>query len=170
MQDKTKIISLENLSQIIKEDFKDDLKAGKRGIAFYLVAVFHYCLKNFDFCEKLVMVIGSERHKSTRDVLVHVFEINCIYKRTMETLETCLKSVQLVDNEYFINEEKIPKNCDKLEILQKLPFTHAAIMIKFLLELPTVGFRASNDFFVFNEFDEDLLKYLKDILRNLSLM
>lgn len=171
MLDRGKIEELKTICQIITINFNEELRTEQKGIGFYLVGIFLHCLNSFEFWQKLVLIIGSEKHKSTRAAISHVAGINCIFKKIVDTIEIYFKCLEGIDNKYMVKEEKLPENCDKRELLLKLQFNHIALIIELLLSHPhpTVSTRTSNELFVYNQFDEDFLKYLKDYLRIITL-
>lgn len=168
MKDRGKMREFKMLLIIIKQDFKEELH--EKGTAYYLVGIFMHCLNHFEFWQKLALIIGSEKFKSIREALKNVIGIKCIYKKIMETIELYFNSLQSVDNEYFICEEKLPENNEKSELLKILPFNHVAIIVYFLLHHPKVGTKTANDIYVYSSYDEEFIKYLKEFIRNFSLM
>lgn len=170
MQDRGKVKEMEILFIIINESFKEELKMGQKGIAYYLIGIFMHCLKSYEFWKKLALIIGSERYKSTREALKDVIEINCIYRRIMETIGIYFNSLDCVDNEYFVSEDKLPEETDKHELLKKIQFNHIAILIYFLLDHQKLGAKTADELFVFSSYDEDFMKYLKDFIRNYAIM
>lgn len=166
MLDRKKIKELEILALIIKESFEEELKTDEKGTAYYLVGILMHCLNSYEFWLKLVLIMGSEKYKSTKAALSHVITINCIFKRIMEIIETYFKALEWIEDEYIVSEEKIT---EKSELLQKLQFNHIAIVIHYLLSQDKISIKTANELYVFGQFEDDFINYLKDYLRIMSI-
>lgn len=170
MRDKGKIKELEILFIIITESINEELQNDQKGVAYYLVGIFMHCLNSYEFWHKLVLIVGSDRYKKTREALKDVIKIKCIYRKIMDTIEIYFNSLDCVDNEYFVSEEKIPENFDNQELLKNVKFNHISLIINFLLNHHELGTQTADALFVFGSYEEDFLKYLKDFIRNYSVM
>jgi hypothetical protein len=170
MKDRQKINEFKILLKIINESFKEEWRLDQKGTAYYLVGIFTHCLNSYEFWHKLILVIGSERYKSTREALKDVIEINCIYKKVMDTIELYFKSLDCVDDEYFVSEEKLPEDIEKQELLQKIQFNHIAIIVHFLLHHQKLGIKTANELFVYSSYDDDFINYLKNFINSLTLL
>ena len=113
IMDIKKIKEFEIILKIIEQNFEKEINENNKGIAYHLVGLLMHSLSKYELWEKMIFIIGSSKHKSVKTALNYAFGINCIFKRIMETIGIYLKALDGINDEYFVNPERIPENSEK---------------------------------------------------------
>jgi hypothetical protein len=168
MIDKEKIPELAAMLRVIEKNFKDEFRSERKGIAYHLVGIIVHCLAtSSDFWEKLFLIVGSQKNHVTLEALDSVINISSIYSKIMETIEDYFKCLNHVDEQYFVDEEKVTEFHNQ-ELLEKLQFNHLLVLLHHLMHHEKIGRIVADRIFSCEDYSPEFRQFLKDSINSLS--
>lgn len=94
----------------------------------------------------------------------------CAFQKILSVIEYYLNCLDRIDeDEYVLNEEKIPQDCHNPQLIKCLQLHHIIIILHYLLNLEGKGRQASVRLFTHSEINPEFLNYLQKTLINLTI-
>lgn len=166
--DKKKIDEFAILLRLVKENFKEEFRNERKGIAYHLIGIIVNCLTtSSEFWEKIFLIVGSLRNEKALEALDDVLIISSVYLRIIETIEEYFKCLNQVDDQYFVDEEKVLEFSNH-DLLEKLQLQHLLVLLHHLIHHEKIGRLTIDRIFLCDEYSPEFQQFLKTSLNSLS--